>query len=78
MFYLPSKMTIDFGVASRSILQLHLMVSQNQWRHVMEHSPFVQLDLEGAGVGEHVVVRTHTGQDRVNWAQPKRRQRNVQ
>ncbi len=31
--------------------------------------PFVQLDLERTGVGEHVVVCTHTSQDRIHWTQ---------
>ena len=44
---------------------------------VTAYSPFVQLDLEGTGIGEHIVVRSHPSQNRVNRAQPMMSQRSA-
>jgi hypothetical protein len=59
---LPSKITRDLGVASRKILQLKaegfgftIRLERKQINR-----PFIQLDLEGAGIRKHVVVGAHT------------------
>ena len=64
-------MTNDFGVASRRILQL---IARGKHRITRRKKslisvPFIEFDLEGTGVGEHVVVRAHTSQDSVDRAQ---------
>jgi hypothetical protein len=60
-------MTSDFGVASRRILQLiviSLIVELN--KRSSEHLPFIKFDLEGTGIGEHVVVCSHASEDIVH------------
>jgi hypothetical protein len=32
-------------------------------------APFVQFDLEGTGIREHIIVSTHPCDDSINWAQ---------
>jgi hypothetical protein len=59
---LPSRITSDFGVASRKILQLRAKKVDLTIRLEREkiNGPFIQLDLERARIRKHVVVGAHT------------------
>ena len=62
---IPSRITNDLGVASRRILQLRQM-SDDSKPSSRWNIPFVKLDFESTGIGKHIVISSHPGQDSIN------------
>lgn len=61
----PSRITSDFGVASRIILQLQ-GVNAGYSEDGTRFLPFIEFDLKRTRVGEHVVIGTHASKDSVH------------